>query len=172
MNTCQNQNKKTAFQTIQVLNSQKIYKVSEENIKNGLLRVVKNTGLRGRWQQINDAPKVICDTAHNKDGLAIVLNQIKNEKYNDLHIVLGVVDDKDLKGILPLFPKNATYYFCKPNNPRGLNAKVLQQKANEFDLDGQVFNSVSEAYNKSLQIASSSDFIYVGGSTFVVAEIL
>ena len=168
----QNQNKKTAFQTIQVLNSQKIYRVSEENIKNGLLHVVKNTGLRGRWQQINDVPKVICDTAHNKDGLAIVLNQIKNEKYNDLHIVLGVVDDKDLKGILPLFPKNATYYFCKPNNPRGLNAKVLQQKANEFDLDGQVFNSVSEAYNKALQIASSSDFIYVGGSTFVVAEIL
>lgn len=168
----QNQNKKTVLQTIQILNYQRKFKVSEENIKNGLLHVVKNTGLHGRWQQLNDTPKVICDTAHNKHGLTIVLNQIKNEKYDALHIVLGVVNDKDLEEILPLFPKNATYYFCKPNIPRGLDAEVLYQKANEFELKGQVFNSVSEAYNKAFQTASTSDFIYVGGSTFVVAEIL
>ena len=167
----QEQNKKTVLQTIQLINSQKIFKVSEENIKQGLLHVVKNTGLYGRWQQINDFPKVICDTAHNKHGLTITLKQIQNEKYNSLHIVLGVVNDKDLDEILPLFPKKASYYFCKPNIPRGLDAVLLQQKALIHKLKGQVFNSVSEAYNEALHKALPTDFIYVGGSTFVVAEI-
>jgi dihydrofolate synthase/folylpolyglutamate synthase len=167
----QEQNKKTVLQTIQLINSQKIFKVSEENIKQGLLLVVKNTGLYGRWQQIKDFPKVICDTAHNKHGLTLTLKQIQNEKYDSLHIVLGVVNDKDLDEILPLFPKNASYYFCKPNIPRGLDANLLQQKALTYQLKGQVFNSVSEAYNEALHKASPTDFIYVGGSTFVVAEI-
>ena len=167
----QEQNKKTVLQTIQLINSQKIFKVSEENIKQGLLHVVKNTGLYGRWQQINDFPKVICDTAHNKHGLTITLKQIQNEKYNSLHIVLGVVNDKDLDEILPLFPKKASYYFCKPNIPRGLDAVLLQQKALIHKLKGQVFNSVSEAYNEALLQTLPTDFIYVGGSTFVVAEI-
>lgn len=167
----QEQNKKTVLQTIQLINSQKIFKVSEENIKQGLLHVVKNTGLYGRWQQINDFPKVICDTAHNKHGLTITLKQIQNEKYDSLHIVLGVVNDKNLDEILPLFPKNASYYFCKPNIPRGLDANLLQQKALTYQLKGQVFNSVSEAYNEVLHKVLPTDFIYVGGSTFVVAEI-
>jgi dihydrofolate synthase/folylpolyglutamate synthase len=86
--------------------------------------------------------------------------------------VLGVVNDKDLDEVLPLFPKNAIYYFCKPNIPRGLDASILYQKATTFGLHGEVFNSVSEAYKKALQVATKSDFIYIGGSTFVVAEIL
>jgi dihydrofolate synthase/folylpolyglutamate synthase len=167
----QEQNKKTVLQTIQILNSQKIFNVTEENIKTGLLHVVKNTGLYGRWQQINDFPKAVCDTAHNKHGLQITLKQVQNEKYDSLHIVLGVVNDKDLDDILPLFPKKASYYFCKPNIPRGLDTALLQQKALTYQLVGQVFNSVSEAYAKALQSAQPSDFIYVGGSTFVVAEI-
>jgi dihydrofolate synthase/folylpolyglutamate synthase len=167
----QEQNKKTVLQTIQILNSQNRFKVADENIKEGLLHVVKNTGLYGRWQQINNSPKVICDTAHNKHGLQITLKQTQAEEFDSLHIVLGVVNDKDLDEILPLFPKNATYYFCKPNIPRGLDAPILQQKALEYGLNGKVFNSVSEAYDKALQSAKPSDFIYVGGSTFVVAEI-
>ena len=167
----QEQNKKTVLQTIQILNSQNRFKVADENIKEGLLHVVKNTGLYGRWQQINNSPKVICDTAHNKHGLQITLKQTQAEEFDSLHIVLGVVNDKDLDEILPLFPKNATYYFCKPNIPRGLDAPILQQKALEYGLNGKVFNSVSEAYDKALQLAKPSDFIYVGGSTFVVAEI-
>ena len=167
----QEQNRKTVLQTIQILNSQKIFNVTEENIKTGLLHVVKNTGLYGRWQQINDFPKAVCDTAHNKHGLQITLKQVQNEKYDSLHIVLGVVNDKDLDDILPLFPKKASYYFCKPNIPRGLDTALLQQKALTYQLVGQVFNSVSEAYAKALQSAQPSDFIYVGGSTFVVAEI-
>jgi dihydrofolate synthase/folylpolyglutamate synthase len=165
-------NKKTVLQTLRILNSQKEFEVSEAAIKTGFLNVVKNTGLQGRWQQLNSAPKVICDTAHNKHGLEIVLNQLQKESYDALHFVLGVVNDKDLDEILPLFPKNANYYFCKPNIPRGLDATVLAQKALEFGLHGKVYNSVSEAYQSALRSATKSDFIYIGGSTFVVGEIL
>lgn len=168
----QEQNKKTVLQTIKILNSQNKFKVSEEHIKKGFIHVVKNTGLYGRWQQINESPKVICDTAHNKHGLTIVLHQIQNEKFNALHIVLGLVNDKDLDEILPLFPKNAIYYFCKPTISRGLDANFLKQKAKEFSLIGEAYNSVSEAYIEALGVASKSDFIYIGGSTFVVAEVL
>ncbi|MFN7098935.1 MAG: bifunctional folylpolyglutamate synthase/dihydrofolate synthase [Flavobacterium sp.] len=165
-------NKKTVLQTIQVLDKQTEFKISSQNVQDGLLHVVKNTGLQGRWQQIHTAPKVISDTAHNKNGLEIVLKQIQKEKFDVLHFVLGVVNDKDLEEILPLFPKNAKYYFCKPNIPRGLDAQVLQQKAALFALHGEVYNSVSEAYQKAKQNAAATDFVYVGGSTFVVAEIL
>ena len=168
----QKHNIKAVLQTIAVLNSQNEFVVSVENIKNGLLNVIKNTGLQGRWQQLNNAPKVFCDTAHNKHGLEIVLNQVQNEKYETLHIVLGVLTDKDLNEILPLFPKKAKYYFCKPNILRGLNANILQQKAIDFQLEGEVFNSVSDAYKSSLLKAGIQDFIYIGGSTFVVAEVL
>lgn len=168
----QKQNKKTVLQAIRVLQSQKQFQISEENIKNGFWNVVKNTGLQGRWQQLKQVPKVICDTAHNKHGLEIVMNQVNNQKFDKLHIVLGVVNDKDLDDVLPLFPKNATYYFCRPDIPRGLDASTLQQKATSFGFNGKVYNSVTEAYKNALENASESDFIYVGGSTFVVAEIL
>ena len=168
----QTHNKKTVLQTIAIINSQNKYKVAENHIKSGLLNVVRNTGLQGRWQQLGESPKVICDTAHNKNGLEIVLNQIQKETFSKLHIVLGFVNDKDLEEILPLFPKKAIYYFCKPNLPRGLDANILKQKASTFKLKGEVYNSVSEAYKKALVSASKSDFIYIGGSTFVIAEIL
>ncbi|WP_395054192.1 bifunctional folylpolyglutamate synthase/dihydrofolate synthase [Flavobacterium sp.] len=163
-------NKKTALQTIKLLQDQ--YLVKEKTIKIGFLNVIKNTGLLGRWQQLNENPKVICDTAHNSHGLKIVLNQIKKEKFNDLHIVLGVVNDKDLDTILPLFPKKAIYYFCKPNIPRGLDANILKQKAEEYQLIGNLYNSVSNAYEDAIKNASKNDFVYIGGSTFVVAEIV
>ncbi|SHN06496.1 bifunctional folylpolyglutamate synthase/dihydrofolate synthase [Flavobacterium xinjiangense] len=165
-------NKKTVVEAITILNTQKEFKITPENIKSGLLQVVKNTGLQGRWQQLGQFPKVICDTAHNKNGLEIVLKQIQKEKFDALHIVLGVVNDKDLDEILPLFPKNAFYYFCKPNIPRGLDASILQKKATMFGLKGEVYNYVTDAYQKAKQNAANSDLIFIGGSTFVVAEIL
>ena len=168
----QTSNIKMVMQTFEVLKLQNNFIVSEQNIKDGLMNVVKNTGLLGRWQQIKSNPKVICDTAHNSHGLKVVLNQIQNEKFEKLHIVLGVVNDKDLNDFLPLFPKEATYYFCKPNIPRGLDASILQQKAFEFGLKGNTYNSVSEAYFSALEQASEKDFIFIGGSTFVVAEIV
>ena len=165
-------NKKTAIQTLRLLNSIPGFEISENDIKYGFLNVGKNTGLQGRWQQLNRAPKTICDTAHNKHGLQSVLNQLEKEEFDTLHFVFGVVNDKDLNEILPLFPKNAIYYFCKPNMPRGLDAKILEQKSVEFGLIGKVYNSVSEAYESAKKNATATDFIYIGGSTFVVAEIL
>ena len=165
-------NKKTVVQTISIINSQGAFKISENAIKWGLLNVKKNTDLEGRWQQLGEFPKIICDTAHNKNGLEIVMKQILKEKFDTLHIVLGVVNDKDLDEVLPLFPPNAIYYFCKPNIPRGLDAIILQEKAATFNLNGKAYNSVSESYAKALQNASKTDFVYIGGSTFVVAEIL
>lgn len=165
-------NKKTALQTLKILNLQTEFIVSEASIKKGFLNVVKNTGLQGRWQQLSSAPKVICDTAHNKHGLEIVVHQLENEIYTALHIVIGVVNDKDLNEILPLFPKNALYYFCKPNIPRGLDATILATKALEFGLFGTVHHCVLDAYTCAIQNASASDFVFIGGSTFVVAEIL
>ena len=164
-------NKKTVLQTIAILNEQKEFKISSENIQSGLLQVVKNTGLQGRWQQLGEFPKVICDTAHNKNGLEIVLSQIQKETFEKLHIVLGVVNDKDLDEVLPLFPENAIYYFCKPNIPRGLDATILQEKAKKHHLNGNTCRSVTEAYMSAKNKATKNDFIFIGGSTFVVAEL-
>jgi dihydrofolate synthase/folylpolyglutamate synthase len=165
-------NKKTVLQTIKVLQEKQLLTISDNDVKKGFLNVIKNTNLQGRWQQLGENPKVICDTAHNAHGLSIVLNQLKKEQFEQLHIVLGVVNDKDLDEILPLFPKNAIYYFCKPNIPRGLDSAILSIKATEFNLVGEIYNSVSNAYQSAIKNASSKDLIYIGGSTFVVAEIL
>lgn len=163
-------NKKTVVQTINVLKEK--FEITDDEVKKGLLNVVKSTGLLGRWQQIHSNPKVICDTAHNSHGLKIVLSQIQKEKFNNLHFVLGVVNDKDLEDILPLFPKNAKYFFSKPNVPRGLDASILKESAEVYGLIGDVYNSISEAYKEALSVSSKNDFIYIGGSTFVVAEIV
>ncbi len=165
-------NKKTVLQTIRVLQSQNDFTISEVAIENGFRKVVTNTGLLGRWQQLRTNPLVICDTAHNKHGLEIVLKQIEKQKFDQLHFVFGVVNDKDLDEILPLFPKKAIYYFCKPNIPRGLDVKILKEKCHKFQLEGEIYYSVSEAYHQAISKANNDDLVYIGGSTFVVAEIL
>ena len=164
-------NYKTAYATLGVL-KQKGWGISNKNIENGFLNVAKNTGLQGRWQLLNKSPKVICDTAHNIEGLSLVLNQLKEEDFDQMHIVLGVVADKNLDAILPLFPKNAIYYFCKPAVIRGLAEAKLQQKARAYELIGASYVSVSEAYKSAMTAAKAKDLIFIGGSTFVVAEIL
>ena len=167
----QEKNIKTVVQSIKEMQL-KGYKISEKHIVNGLLNVVKNTGLKGRWQILSDVPKVVCDTGHNKEGLTHVMNQIAQETFNKLHIVFGVVNDKDLSSIVNLLPKQATYYFCKPDIPRGLDAHVLKKNLSVFGLEGEVYSSVNEAYNAALENAHLDDFIFIGGSTFVVAEII
>ncbi len=164
-------NKKTVQETITILNATTNFKVSDEDLKAGLLNVVKNTGLQGRWQQLGENPKIICDTAHNKHGLAVVMNQIQKETFENLHIVLGVVNDKDLDSILPLFPKKAQYYFCRPDSLRGLSTKILQDTAKKYHLLGEKYDSVENAFLNAKKNATKDDFIYVGGSTFVVAEL-
>ncbi len=148
------------------------FKVREEHIKNGLLNVVENTGLLGRWQILSEQPKVVCDTAHNAEGLKIVMQQIQKQNFETLHVVLGFVKDKDLKAILPLMPKNANYYFCTPAIERGLAAVILKSKALDFGLLGDTYATVNKAYKSALKKAKSNDFIYIGGSTFVVAEVV
>lgn len=164
-------NYKTAYATLGVL-KQKGWGISNKNIENGFLNVAKNTGLQGRWQLLNKSPKVICDTAHNIEGLSLVLNQLKKEDFDQMHIVLGVVADKNLDAILPLFPKNAIYYFCKPAVIRGLAVAKLQQKAMAYELIGASYVSISEAYKSAMTAAKAKDLIFIGGSTFVVAEVL
>ncbi|SDW91940.1 dihydrofolate synthase / folylpolyglutamate synthase [Aequorivita viscosa] len=167
----QQKNIRTVLTSIRVL-QQNGWNISEENIQNGLLKSIENTGLMGRWQILNENPKVVCDTAHNEVGLRIVMNQLKKETYKQLHIVLGVVNDKNLASILPFFPKEAVYYFCKPDVPRGLDASLLTVRALEFGLKGEEYISVQKAYKSALAAASYDDFIYIGGSTFVVAEVV
>jgi len=167
----QKHNIKSVLQTIKVLES-KGFIINDLSVKNGLLRVVENTGLLGRWQVLSEDPKTICDTAHNKEGLTYTMKQLLFESYKQLHIVLGMVNDKDLASVLPLFPENAIYYFCKPDLGRGLDVSVLKEKAESFQLYGDTFESVNQAYMSAKENANPSDVIYVGGSTFVVAEIL
>ena len=165
----QKSNTKTVVAAIRQL---KGFLISDRHITDGLLNVVKNTSLKGRWQILQQKPKVICDTAHNTEGLTVVLNQLKKENFKRLHFVFGVVADKKLEDVLPLFPKEATYYFCKPAIPRGLSEAVLQEKSATFNLYGKKYASVNEAFNSALLVANQDDVIYVGGSTFVVAEII
>ena len=167
----QQKNIRTVISILRML-QKKGWNISEENIQKGLMNTVKNTGLMGRWQILGQAPKVICDTAHNREGLQIVLDQLASEDFQNLHIILGVVSDKDLASILPLFPKDATYYFCRPNIPRGLDASLLLSRARGFGLIGQEYISVSKAYEAALKAALPQDLVFVGGSTFVVAEVL
>uniref|UniRef100_UPI0030F4D999 bifunctional folylpolyglutamate synthase/dihydrofolate synthase n=1 Tax=uncultured Wocania sp. TaxID=2834404 RepID=UPI0030F4D999 len=167
----QSKNIKTVIQAVKEL-QKKGYKISEQNIKQGLVQVIKNTGLLGRWQVLNEKPKVICDTGHNREGLQYVMHQLLEEKFDALHVVFGVVNDKDINTIVDLLPKRATYYFCKPDIPRGMDANKLKETLNKYNLIGEAYNSVNKAYKTALKSANLNDFIFVGGSTFVVAEII
>ena len=165
----QEKNMSTAIHAVNVLKS---YMISESHIINGLKNVVQNTNFKGRWQILQHKPLVICDTAHNKEGLSYVMNQLASLSFNKLHMVLGVVNDKKLDDILTLFPVKATYYFCKPNIPRGLHEVDLQSSAENFHLVGDAYDSVHEAYLKAISDADIDDVVFVGGSTFVVAEVV
>lgn len=167
----QSKNIKGVIQSIKQL-QQKGFVISNQNIKTGLLNTVKNTDLKGRWQTLGTNPKVICDTAHNKEGLTLAIQQLLKETHQHLHIVFGVVNDKDVMSILPLLPKKATYYFCKPDVPRGLDQNILSTLFQDNGFSGNSYASVSEAYNFALKAASVDDVIYIGGSTFVVAEVV
>ena len=157
---------------LSVLNELKGFAVSEEDKLAGLLNVTQNTGLMGRWQVLQENPKVVCDTAHNAEGLSLVLDQIRHQEFERLHVVLGFVKDKNLDALLPLFPKKAEYYFCRPNIQRGLDVSFLEAKAAEHGLKGKPYLSVDDAYRSALRKANSADFVFIGGSTFTVAEVV
>lgn len=157
---------------VATINKLKNLKVENAHIKAGLKKCVDNTGLLGRWQILGKKPKIVCDTAHNKEGLSLVLEQIRKQEPTKIHFVLGFVNDKALDDVLCLFPKTAKYYFVKPNVPRGLQAKDLKDYAGKFGLLGEISASVKKGLEKALLNAKDDDLVYVGGSTFVVAEVV
>ncbi len=142
------------------------------NLEEALQNAAKLTGLRGRWEQIGTKPKIICDTGHNEAGVQMVLDQLKRESYRQLHIVWGMVGDKDITTILRMLPKHAIYYFCKPEIPRGKNAEELGREAVRFGLSGKSYPSVIKALEAAKAHTLSDDLIFVGGSTFVVGEVI
>ena len=146
--------------------------ITPENIAQGLLHVVHNTNLKGRWQTLDSYPTIVCDTGHNVGGLTYVMEQLKKQTYTHLHIVVGFVKEKDVNSVLELFPKEATYYFCSPAIARGLNVDTLKEIATTKGLQGERYSSVAEALNAAKAQALPTDFIFVGGSTFVVAEVV
>jgi len=148
------------------------WNISEKSLYSGFSDAAKRTGLMGRWQIIGHNPKIICDTGHNEDGIKQVVSQIYQTPHKNLHVVFGVVNDKDIHHILALLPKKASYYFTKANIPRALNEKELLIFAGQYGLKGKSYASVSEAFNAAKENAEKDDLIFAGGSTFIVAEIL
>ncbi|MBO3117311.1 bifunctional folylpolyglutamate synthase/dihydrofolate synthase [Winogradskyella sp. DF17] len=148
------------------------YTISENNIKEGLLNVVRNTGFLGRWQILSESPKIICDTAHNREGLELVMTQLSAEKYRQLHIVFGTVNDKNIESVLDILPKTASYYFCKPNVERGLDVEILANQFSDHGFIGESYVTVRKALKAAKNRAHTSDIIFIGGSTFVVAEVI
>ena len=165
----QERNMRTAMASVHALEKQG-YRFSE--IEKALANVKRLTGLRGRWEILGDRPKVIADTAHNLAGIEVVLDQLKRETYRQLHMVFGTVSDKNITEILRMLPKAAIYYFCKPDIPRGKDAEELKSEALRFGLSGKTYPSVKAALDAALKNTLADDLIYVGGSNFVVAEVL
>lgn len=147
------------------------WRISNDQVKDGLLKVVSQTGLKGRWQILNERPLMICDTGHNIDGIHEVLSQLKAQPFDKLHMVWGMVRDKDISDILSVLPKEANYYFCQAKIPRAMGAGELAQQAFEKGLRGVIIPDVNEAIREAKTKASPDDLIFIGGSTFVVAEI-
>ncbi len=168
----QMENIATALQSIVELNQSGKISVERESIREGLENTVANTHLMGRWQIISKNPLTIADAGHNRDGLMAIREQLKETDHEHLHFVLGMVADKDHEEALALLPQNATYYFCKADIPRGLDVEVLKEKAFKAGLTGSSYPSVMHAYNSAVNNAGPHDLVFVGGSTFVVAEVV
>jgi dihydrofolate synthase/folylpolyglutamate synthase len=167
----QHKNFITAYQAIERLKKQG-FSITEADIIAGFKNVIRNTGLQGRWQKLKTKPRVICDVGHNEAGIRYILEQLRQENFKRLHCVFGLVNDKDAGKIFDMLPKNAVYYFCKANIPRGLDVDELKKMADIYGLTGKAYPSVNYAYRAALDAAGDQDLVFIGGSTFVVAEVL
>ena len=148
------------------------YRIPKEAVYSGFAQVVELTGLKGRWQVLQEKPKIVCDTGHNAHGIRYVVEQLKQEKYNRLHVVFGMVNDKDITSVLAMLPRQAVYYFTRASVERALNEKTLAREAASFGLKGNTFEDVSTAINAAKENADENDFIFIGGSSFIVADAL
>ncbi len=168
---CQEKNTNTLLAATEEL--KKIgYRLTEENIRHGFAHVCQLTGLMGRWQKLHEHPTLICDTGHNTGGIAYIVEQLKAQAYDRLHIVMGMVNDKDVSGVLAMMPKEATYYFTRASVKRALDEEELQALAARFNLHGNTYPTVAEASQAALGNAKENDLIFVGGSSFIVADLL
>ena len=168
----QNGNITTVLQSLEILKQSNHLEFEKDNLIDGILHVVDNTSLLGRWQVLSSNPLTICDTGHNPEGIQAVVSQIAETEFDNLHFVFGMVNDKNPESILYLLPNNATYYFCKPDIPRGMDVDELKEYAFKAGLRGEAYNSVYHAYNSAVNNAGVNDMVFIGGSTFVVAEIV
>ena len=166
------ENLATAMQAILVMKELNLAEIPKKCIQEGIESVISNTGLKGRWQVLSTNPLSICDTGHNPEGISMVVQQIRQTNYDKLRFVFGMVGDKNPESVLSLLPKNAMYYFCKPDIPRGMEVDVLFEHAQKFSLEGKVYQSVTQAYNSAVNDAGPNDLVFIGGSTFVVAEVV
>lgn len=167
---CQQKNANTILCTINRL-KEKGFNISDDDIRTGFAHVCEMTGLMGRWQTLRTNPRVVCDTGHNVGGFRWITKQL-NKVHAPMRIVFGMVNDKDINGVLSMMPKRATYYFCQANVKRALPHREIKQKASAYGLTGKSYQTVSDAYNAAIKDAQTEDFIYVGGSSFVVADLL
>jgi dihydrofolate synthase / folylpolyglutamate synthase len=166
----QKENLQTVFAAIDILKDN--FRIRFDAISDGIANVISNTGLKGRWQVVHKNPLTIFDIAHNEAGIRSVMEQIKATPHNKLRMVMGFVNDKDISKILSLLPTDAIYYFCKPDIPRGLELDILSPEVSKLGLTGQNYTSVKKAYDAALRTAATEDMIFVGGSTFVVADVV
>ena len=164
-------NIKTVLSAVEQLREQG-FVITDEHLQIALRQVKKLTGLHGRWEVLNTDPLTICDTGHNPEGIKEVLKNIAATPYQHLHFVIGMVNDKDISKVLSMLPTDATYYFCRPDIPRGLEAENLKQQAADFGLHGEIYSDVKSAYQWAQKNAEKDDLVFVGGSTFVVAEVV
>lgn len=169
--TYQQKNIKGVLEAVEQLRAQGFH-ITDEHVEQALKKVKTLTGLHGRWEVLSSSPLTICDTGHNPDGIQEVLKNIAGVNYNQLHFVIGMVNDKDITKVLAMLPQAAIYYFCKPDIPRGLAAEELQAKALSFNLTGDTYTSVKAALRAAQAAANNNDLVFAGGSTFVVAEIV
>ena len=166
----QTKNLKSSLQAIDLIKDK--FNLNKESIREGIEKVKTNTGILGRWEILKNCPLTICDTGHNIDGITSNVTQINNLVFEKLHFVIGVVNDKNIDSILKILPKNAVYYFCKADIPRGMNQENLKNKALKYGLSGKSYSSVRKAYETAINNAGINDLVFVGGSTFVVAEVV
>ena len=161
----------TVIESVRILN-QRGFQIPDTAVFSALENTVQLTGLQGRWQLLGKSPLVICDTGHNEAGILEVLENIKATPHQQLHMVIGMLKDKDVTAVLQLLPANAKYYFCQPDLERALPATALAEKALPFGLYGEVYDNVNSALSSAKKQANPDDLIFIGGSTFIVAEVL
>lgn len=162
----------TVIYACEFLNANDIFRISNQAIRQGLENVTKITGLRGRWEILQNNPTIIVDAGHNTSGIKVVVEQLKYHSFKKLRIVIGMVNDKDISGVLELMPKNAIYYFTQAKVKRALSADELKTKAVMFNLKGKVYHTINEAVNAAIDESDTDDMILITGSNFVVGEAL